>query len=257
MARSIRSSASASLIAVLFLVAAPARAEDAEEAKRHFDKAQTAYKLGRFDEAIKEYEGAYRAMPEAAFLFNIAQAHRQQYQIDRSPGHIQKALSLYRAYLRESPSAQNRDTVMKLIDELKGLLSDIEGRSSAPKQPGVLVLRGDTSRGAVVRLDGKVVGTIPLSVNLPAGSYFVQVSLVGHSPWSSAITIASGSHLELPVVLERQGSSTPPPPSSTPVYKKWWFWTIIGAVVVAGAGVGIYYGTRGQSVTPMPELDLR
>ncbi len=29
-----------------------------------------------------------------------------------------------------------------------------------------------------------------------------------------------------------------------PIYKRWWFWTAIGAVVVAGAGTGIYFGAR-------------
>jgi tetratricopeptide (TPR) repeat protein len=243
---------------LLLLAAGPARAGDPEEARRHFDRAQTAYKLGRFDEAIREYEAAYREMPEPAFLFNLAQAHRQQYQIDREPSHLQKSLSLYRAYLREAPAAPNRETVTRLIEELKGLLSDIENRSSASKEPGVLVLHGGSARGAQVRVDGKVVGQIPLSTKLPAGSYFVQVSLPGHSPWSSALTIAPGSRLELPVVLEPlpSSSASTPPPRAKPFYKRWWFWTIIGAAVSAGTGVGIYLGTR-ESVTPMPELDLR
>lgn len=256
MAPSIRSHIVASLLVIL-LTTRLARAGDPEEAKRHFDKAQTAYKLGRFDEAIRGYEAAYREMPEAAFLFNLAQAHRQQYQIDREPAHLQKALSLYRAYLREAPAAPNRETVTRLVEELKGLLSDIERRRAASKEPGVLVLSGSNARSAQVRVDGKLVGQIPLSTRLPPGSYFVQVSLPGFSPWSSALTIAPGSRLELPVVLEPLPSSAKrPPPRPTPVYKRWWFWTIIGAAVSAGAGVGIYFGTR-ETVTPMPELDLR
>ena len=39
-----------------------------------------------------------------------------------------------------------------------------------------------------------------------------------------------------------------------PILKKWWLWTIVGAVVVTGAGVGIYYGTRPAEPdgVPMP-----
>ncbi|HNW82164.1 MAG TPA: PEGA domain-containing protein [bacterium] len=31
----------------------------------------------------------------------------------------------------------------------------------------------------------------------------------------------------------------------TPVYKQWWLWTLLGVVVLGGAGVGIYFGVKG------------
>ena len=63
----------------------------------------------------QEYEAAYRAMPDPAFLFNIAQSQRQQYYQDKKPGRLQKALSLYKSYLREMPKVQNRETVRKIL----------------------------------------------------------------------------------------------------------------------------------------------
>lgn len=232
-----------------------ARAEDAEEAKRHFDKAELAYKLGRYAEAIEQYEAAYKAMPEPAFLFNVAQSHRQQYQIDKKPLHIYKALSLYKAYLRDSPEAKNRQVVLKLVDELKGLLSDIEARSlAAPAKAATLVLRTEGALGASVRLDGKPIGTIPLSKAVSPGTHTIEATRDGYAPWSTVVTVAAGSQLEVPVLLEPLGAKRV---TRTPVYKRWWFWTIVGAVAAGAAGTGIYLGTRGESVTPMPQIDLR
>jgi hypothetical protein len=43
------------------------------------------------------------------------------------------------------------------------------------------------------------------------------------------------------------GKEPPPAPvASKPVYRRWWFWTAVAAVA-AGAGVGIYFGTRSGS----------
>jgi len=49
-----------------------------------------------------------------------------------------------------------------------------------------------------------------------------------------------------PTVMVAQPPAPPPPrPGPRPFYKKWWFWAGVGAVVVAGVGVGVYAGTRG------------
>lgn len=238
--------------ALLMAWAGPVQAADTEEAKRHFEKAEMAYKLGKYEEAIRGYEEAYRAMPEPAFLFNIAQAHRQQFRLSRKPYHLEKALSLYKNYLREMPKAPNRGTVRKLIDELKELLTAVEERhNDTNKGPAMLVLRGEIAGGATVTIDGKTAGTIPLSKKVEPGVHLVQVTKQGYAPWSTSITVDAGGKMDLPVMLQKRGGggATPGP---TPVYKKWWFWTIVGAVAVAGAGTGIYFATRGDDIPQMP-----
>jgi tetratricopeptide (TPR) repeat protein len=248
-------------IVSLLVVATSARAEDAEEAKRHFTNAQTAYKLGRYAEAISEYEAAYRALPEAAFLFNIAQAHRQQYSLDKKMGHLHQALAQYKAYLRESPEAKNRHTVEKIIEELRSILTSMEDRAQpAAPASGTLSLRGESTDGAMVTVDGKFMGQMPFTQPVTPGPHRVEVSKKGRAPWASSVNVAAGSQVELSVTLRplRGAKSNGRSPAEAPIYKKWWFWTIAAAVVGAGVGTGVYFGTRGDSIPPVgATIDLR
>jgi len=238
------------------LLTAEVKAGDVEEAKLHFDKAQTAYKLGQFDEAIREYEAAYRAMADPAFLFNMAQSHRQQHRLDHKAFHLHKSLSLYRSYLREMPKAPNRETVHKLMDELQSLISDIENQAQhqdGKDKEARLVIRGDTARGGQVELDGKSIGAVPIAEKVTPGVHKVKVTKAGYRPYVTTVTVSEGSSLDLPVRLV----SLHGPASESPIYKKWWFWTIIGVAVAGGAGTGIYFATRGDDIPAMPEIDLR
>jgi len=52
-------------------------ADKKTEAKLLFKRAQLAYKLGKFENALGEYSKAYEMLPLPGFLFNIGQCHRQ------------------------------------------------------------------------------------------------------------------------------------------------------------------------------------
>ena len=95
-------------------VAAPARSvrNPAAEAKAHANRGTSMYNLGRFPEALTEYEAAYLAIQDPPFLFNIAQCHRKM-------GKNKEALDSYRTYLRVAPEAPNRAEVQKRISELE------------------------------------------------------------------------------------------------------------------------------------------
>jgi tetratricopeptide (TPR) repeat protein len=69
------------------------------------------YELGRYPDAIDAFTRAYQASGKPALLYDLAQAYR----MSRAP---EKALPLYRAYLRQSPRAANRDEVERRIAEL-------------------------------------------------------------------------------------------------------------------------------------------
>ena len=92
------------LVVVCLLGAAlssPARAENAASAREHYERGTKFYDIGKYDDAIREFEAAYEAKSDPAIIFNLAQAHRLA-------GHNQEALQLYRNYLRYVPHPPNR-----------------------------------------------------------------------------------------------------------------------------------------------------
>jgi hypothetical protein len=95
----------------------PARNDPKNEAtasaKANFKQGTVYYNLNRYKEALVEFEAAYLAQPDPAFLFNIAQCHRKM-------GNTADAVRFYRTYLREDPKAANRVEVEKRIGELEG-----------------------------------------------------------------------------------------------------------------------------------------
>jgi tetratricopeptide (TPR) repeat protein len=85
-------------------------ARQEKRARAHFDKAEKAFNLGRFDDALAEYQAAYEALPLPAFVFNIAQCHRNL-------GHDEQAIFFYQRFLSLQPDAPSRPVVEELIAE--------------------------------------------------------------------------------------------------------------------------------------------
>ena len=81
-------------------------------ARTHYNKGKEAFELGRFPEALREYELAYKLAPLPGFLFNIGQCHRNLDNYD-------KAIFSFRLYLKKLPEARNTAAVKTLIDELE------------------------------------------------------------------------------------------------------------------------------------------
>jgi tetratricopeptide (TPR) repeat protein len=95
---------------------APVYDQKQEKAARtHFDRAEKAFNLGHFDAALEGYQAAYEALPLPAFLFNIAQCHRNL-------RNREQAVFFYQRYLSLAPDAPNRPVVEELIAEQKRLI---------------------------------------------------------------------------------------------------------------------------------------
>jgi len=101
------------LCALALLAPGPAAAQDADRAARaHFRRGETHFAVGRFAEALKEYQAAYELKPLPGFLFNIGQCHRNL-------GHLEEAVFSFTRYLRLKPDATNRAAVEELVTELE------------------------------------------------------------------------------------------------------------------------------------------
>ena len=122
MLRALARIACVTALAVAMMFGAARAGEDAQTkiAKKHFYAGEKLFALGRFSDALKEYEAAFDAKPLPAFLFNIGQCHRNLHDYDA-------AIFSYRKYLSLLPDAPNRAEVEDLIRELE----DAQAREKA------------------------------------------------------------------------------------------------------------------------------
>jgi tetratricopeptide (TPR) repeat protein len=114
------------LVVISCLVGAGvARADDAAAAGDLFKKGQAHYAVGEYEAAAEAYQNAYKLKPDPALLFNAAQSLRLGGKLDR-------ALILYRNYLRFYPQASNVETVQGHISKLE---QQIESERAAATTP--------------------------------------------------------------------------------------------------------------------------
>lgn len=116
-----------SLLAVGSVAAAQDASDDASraQARKHFQEGTKAFDLGHFEEAIRDYEAAYRLRDDPVLLYNLAQAHRLA-------GHNGDALRLYKVYLNRLPKATNRAEVLTKIAALDELVRQEKAMRSIP-----------------------------------------------------------------------------------------------------------------------------
>jgi tetratricopeptide (TPR) repeat protein len=117
---------------LVLLFAVPPRIAHADDpatraAKRHFDRGEKLFALGKFDEALDEYQQAFDAKPIPDFLFNIGQCYRNL-------GDYQQAIFSFKKYLKLEPDASDKDKVEKLIDELEEKQERGEGQRLVGKK---------------------------------------------------------------------------------------------------------------------------
>jgi len=115
-------------VAVTFLLAlgaTPARADDSAAAREHYQKGTSFYDLGKYPEAIKEFEAAYEIKNDPALLYNLAQSNRLA-------GNTDQALHFYRTYLRYVPTAKNRAEIEDRIKQLEQLAAQKTATQTAP-----------------------------------------------------------------------------------------------------------------------------
>jgi hypothetical protein len=247
------------LMMMLLLLALPAlagEAADAKKAKDAFAAGQKLYKADRYAEAILKFEEAFAAKPHPVIYFNIARCYEQL----QEPA---KAAQAYRDYLRLSPEAKDRAAVTETIASLDRKAKE----QTAPR----LTVTTDPAH-ARVEVDGKALSGVPALAELSTGPHRVVVSLDGYERAERTVTLSGGQALELTVALRKASpprvsdaprkepapvALTPPPmPPSAQVTrsdaeveaprKRVFAWVASG-VAVAGLGSGIALGLVSSS----------
>ena len=99
---------------LMFLATKVAYANDpaTRAAKRFYDRGEKLFALGKFDQALEEYQKAYDAKPLPDFLFNIGQCYRNL-------GDYDAAIFSFKKFLKLEPEADNREQVEEYISDLE------------------------------------------------------------------------------------------------------------------------------------------
>jgi hypothetical protein len=177
-----------SMVLVVLALPSPVFADDAEEARKHFENG-----LALADDNVKDYQGAlveFEASvglhPTKAGLFNLALCYRRL-------SRYGEALMTYGRLLEEFAGEIDDD----LRDQVQGDIDDIR-RITAE-----LVIEVDQP-GAKIRINGDPVGESPLADPLYLGprEYEVTVRLDGFEPLSREIKLVSGQQRVLELELE-------------------------------------------------------
>ena len=92
-------------------------AQQKQEIHVHYQQATRAYDLGKYQEAVDEYQKVYEIDGDPVMLYNIAQAYR----LNDQP---QESIHFYRRYLQRSPEARNKEDVERKITAMEKLIEE-------------------------------------------------------------------------------------------------------------------------------------
>lgn len=135
------------LFAVPPLAAGADRGDTADKAaaREHYEKGTSYYDLGRYPDAIKEFEAAYEIKKDPALLYNLAQAYRLG-------GNPEQALHFYKTYLRYVPRPPNRAEIEDRITGLEKQVAELKqpppSRDIIPPAPSAAATTPDAPGAA-------------------------------------------------------------------------------------------------------------
>ncbi|HXI57648.1 MAG TPA: hypothetical protein VNO55_16395 [Polyangia bacterium] len=237
---------------------------DIKRAKEHYTKAESLYRVERFQDAFTEYQEAYLAKPEPNLLFNMAQCQRKM-------GNRPEAVRFYRRFLAEKPNPPNLATVEQHLRDLeavqppttlppplamtaspalaaapapstmrKGFTAPVTAKPAAP--PPVLspaVAYNQPPAGALEPVGIR-------SASVPAVTTPPPVAAPTLPPQSLAMAHDPGKSPTSPNVLRTDGGPGPDsaPGEARPIYKKWWFWAVVGGAVAGAVVIGVVAGHK-------------
>lgn len=213
----------------------PARADDetTEQARQHYAKGKQAFDLGKWDDAIAEFEEAYKLRSDPTFLFNMAQAYRRK-------GDLQRALDLYKNYLIENPDSPKRSEIEKRIRALEKEMKNPARRQIEAPAPVAQPSEPPPAAPAVAQAPAPAAAPAPATVPAPEPAP-APVPVPALAPESAPPTPA------VSVVEPAQPAASPQPPSSGHGLR--FAGIVCGAAGLASIGTAVYFYTRAASLS--------
>lgn len=207
-------------------------APSAESAQAHLRAALEHFRASRYEQAVQEFELAYRAAPSADLLFNIGRAYEQM-------SRYSEAASYYERYLRDRIDAPDRSELEGRIRTLRDLAERRRQQSLRQAGPAQVHLEVP-QRGAALFLNDRPFGVGPLDrvVELEENTYAVRATMPGMQEWRANLRVRSGDRLLLaPRLLPAASYRTVR--GATHIAS-----IIVGSLGIAGIGVGAGFGIR-------------
>jgi hypothetical protein len=234
-------------------VAGPVRAQptsnespssEGQQAHEHFSLGVKLYADGDFGPALAQFQRAYALKPHFRVLYNIAQCHFELR--DYVP-----ARAALRRYLAEGGTAaldaERRARVEADLADMGRRIAQVDIQSNV--------------RGAVVYIDGRKIGTTPLSqpIEVSEGQRSVSVESSTGGAKQRSLLLVGGERQTVIVNFEpipseagatyglEKSPARPPLPSSAPSIGAGFWVAGVGAVLLAGgAGATGYLALRAQ-----------
>src|SRR5258708_3230705 len=137
---------------------------DLELAKAHFATGQLYYERGRYPDAAREFEEAYRLSGRAELLYNMGKSY------DGIGDHA-RALTAYRRFLDAVSVSPDRKQVTERVEQLVLV--------------GGRVALVATVDGSAVLVDGAPIGATPFpgALELNPGGHKIEISHEGYATW--------------------------------------------------------------------------
>lgn len=204
---------------------------DLELAKAHYRTGELYYERGRFPDAAREFEEAYRLSKKSELLFNMGKSYD-------GVGDYARALVSYRRWLAEVPNGSDRGQVESRVQAMEGLVGRLAIKPSV--------------EGSSVTVDGAEVGPSPIArpIEVNPGAHKIVIAHEGYKTVRRNLVASPNRLDEIEVEQEslvkvvKQVVEVERKEKVVPVYKRWWLWTLVGAVVAAGAVTGGVLGSQ-------------
>lgn len=190
------------LVGAWLLLPSPALAQD-RLARTHYEAGSSYYQQGRYEEALREFEEAYRLSSEgrrAVLHYNIGLAHERL-------GHLTEAIEELRLYLEGAPNADDAEIVTERMRTLQNRLDST----------GIVLTVSEEGAGVIV--DGEPRGTTPLGepVRVTPGAHEVRVEKEGFHALTIRVTVPAGERVTVQANLVPASAPAPAAVVQAPV----------------------------------------
>lgn len=220
--------------------------EELERARNHFMAGTAYYEDGRWQDAAREFQEAYRITGHPDVLYNLGQAHDR---MDRR----EEAVEAYRGYLDRAEAPPDRERVERRIRELEQLMGAAEEDGLPPVSSQPTPAPPATPPGPAPEEVG--FGPWPWVAIGAAGAMAVTAAITGG--------LALSRHGQLEDDCGPDGRSCPPGSQDDidagNALATWSTVLTIGAVLAAGAGVTLLIIDAqggGEEAPPVAQVEL-